>query len=93
MAGDAGHQRVEMAALHITEYVTNISTAILPDAIRTEINYALSPRQIAAVQWVVIVINAFTRVAICSRIPVPDRSEFLHARGLSSLYNCRAAAR
>lgn len=81
-----------MAALHITEYVTNISTAILPDAIRTEINYALSPRQIAAVHWVVIVINAFTRVAICSRIGA-RQVEFLHARGLSSLYNCRAAAR
>lgn len=61
---------IEMAALHISEYVTAISTAELPDTIRAEISRTLTAEQIAAVHWLAIAINAFNRVAICSHIPV-----------------------
>ncbi|OJZ68520.1 carboxymuconolactone decarboxylase family protein [Mycolicibacterium diernhoferi] len=61
---------IEMAALHISEYVTAISTAELPDTIRAEISRTLTAEQIAAVHSLAIAINAFNRVAICSHIPV-----------------------
>jgi len=60
----------EKAALRISEYVTDISTAELPEDVYAEINEALSPEQIAGVHWLAIVINAFNRVAISSHLVV-----------------------
>lgn len=56
----------EVAALEITEYVTEIATTELSDDIRGRIGGALSEEQIAAVHWLAIVINAFNRIAISS---------------------------
>lgn len=56
----------EVAALEITEYVTNIATAELSDEVRRRISGFLSPEQIASVHWLAIVINGFNRLAISS---------------------------
>lgn len=60
----------EIAALEITEYVTEIAGTELSDDIRAQISSALSQEQIAAVHWLAIVINAFNRIAISSHYPV-----------------------
>jgi AhpD family alkylhydroperoxidase len=65
---------VEVAALEITEYVTNISTAELPQEVRDRIYTVLSNEQIAAVHWLAIVINAFNRIAISSHLLVKPGS-------------------
>jgi AhpD family alkylhydroperoxidase len=66
---------VEVAALEITEYVTNISAAELPQEVHDRIYKSLSPEQIASVHWLAIVINAFNRVAISSHAPVRPAGE------------------
>lgn len=60
----------EIAALEITEYVTEIATTELSEDIRARIGSALSEEQIAVVHWLAIVINAFNRVAISSHYRV-----------------------
>ena len=65
---------VEVAALEIAEYVTNISTAELSQEIRDRIDSVLSKEQIAAVHWLAIVINAFNRIAISSHLLVTPES-------------------
>ena len=60
----------EIAALVITEYVTEIATTELSEDIRTEIGTALSEQQIGAVHWLAIVINALNRLAISSHYVV-----------------------
>ena len=56
----------EIAALEITEYVTEISATELSEDLRKEIGTALSDEQIGAVHWLAIVINALNRLAVSS---------------------------
>ncbi|WP_145903125.1 carboxymuconolactone decarboxylase family protein [Kitasatospora viridis] len=63
---------VERAALAFTEAVTLVADGQVPDAVYRETAEVLTEEQIAALTWVIVVINAFNRVAITSRVPVGD---------------------
>lgn len=60
----------ERAALALTEAVTRISEGQVPDPLYEEVSAVLSEAEIAAVEWLIIVINAWNRIAIASRYPV-----------------------
>ena len=60
----------ERAALTLTEAVTLIAEGQVPDTVYAEVSSQLSDQEIAAIEWVAIVINAWNRIAICSRYPV-----------------------
>ncbi len=60
----------ERAALALTEAVTRISEGQVPDQLYAEVSGILSEPEIAAVEWLAIVMNAWNRIAIASRYPV-----------------------
>jgi AhpD family alkylhydroperoxidase len=60
----------ERAALLLTEAVTCISKGQVPDAVYAEAASHLDEQEIAAVEWLAIVINAWNRIATASRYPV-----------------------
>jgi AhpD family alkylhydroperoxidase len=60
----------ERASLALCEAITNISVAQVPDSIYAEAAAVLSTEEIAAVEWVTVIINTWNRVAISSRYPV-----------------------
>lgn len=60
----------ERAALALVEALTRIADDQLPDATYAEAAAALSAKEIAAVEWVAIVINVWNRIAIPSRYEV-----------------------
>lgn len=60
----------ERAALSLTEAVTRISEGQVPDAVYDEAASHLSDQEIAAVEWLAVVINAWNRIATSSRYPV-----------------------
>ena len=60
----------ERAALALTEAVTRISEGQVPDPLYEEVSGVLSEAEIAAVEWLIIVINSWNRIAIASRYPV-----------------------
>jgi AhpD family alkylhydroperoxidase len=60
----------ERAALSLIEAVTRISEGQVPDAVYDEAASHLSDQEIAAVEWLAIVINAWNRIATASRYPV-----------------------
>lgn len=60
----------ERAALALTEAVTRISEGQVPDPLYEEVSAVLGDAEIAAVEWLIIVINAWNRIAIASRYPV-----------------------
>lgn len=60
----------ERAALLLAEAVTEVSDGQISDAVYSEAASHLDEREIAAVEWVAIVINAWNRIAIGSRYPV-----------------------
>jgi AhpD family alkylhydroperoxidase len=60
----------ERAALALTEAVTRINKGQVPDELYAEVSAVLSEQEIAAVEWIAIVINAWNRIAIASRYPV-----------------------
>ena len=60
----------ERAALALTEAVTLISVGQIPDEVYTQAAQTLSEAEIAAVEWLAIVINAWNRIAISSSYPV-----------------------
>ena len=60
----------ERAGLALTEAVTLINKGQLPDQLYAEISEVLNEKEIAAVEWIAIVINAWNRIAIVSRYPV-----------------------
>lgn len=60
----------ERAALALIEAVTLISAGQVPDAVYAEAAAVLTSEEIAAVEWLGIVINAWNRLAIASRHPV-----------------------
>ncbi len=60
----------ERAALALVEAVTLIADGQVPDAVYASAAAFLDPAEIAAVQWLAVVINAWNRIAISSRYPV-----------------------
>lgn len=60
----------ERAALLLAEAVTQVSEGQISDAVYSEVASHLDEREIAGVEWVAIVINAWNRIAIGSRYPV-----------------------
>jgi AhpD family alkylhydroperoxidase len=60
----------ERAALLLTEAVTRIAKGQVPDAIYEEAAAALNEQEIAAVEWLAILMNVWTRIALSSRYPV-----------------------
>lgn len=60
----------ERAALSLVESVTMISEGQVPDSVYNEARKFLSDQQIAAVEWLGVVINVWNRIAIASRYEV-----------------------
>ena len=60
----------ERAALALMESVTLVAEGQIPDAVYEQSASALNPAQIAAVQWLGVIINSWNRIAIASRYPV-----------------------
>lgn len=60
----------ERAALALVEAITLISEGQVPDAVYATAAKSLSSEEIAAVEWLSVVINAWNRIAISSRYPV-----------------------
>lgn len=60
----------ERAALELVEAITVIADNQVPDAIYEKAAGSLSNAEIAAIEWLAVVINAWNRIAISSRYPV-----------------------
>lgn len=60
----------ERAALTLTEAVTRIAEGQVPDHVYEAVAAILNDQEIAAVEWLAIVINAWNRIATSSRYPV-----------------------
>ena len=60
----------EQAGLALTEAITHIADGQLPDDVYAAAAEQLSPAEIAAIEWLAIVINMWNRVAITSRYAV-----------------------
>jgi len=60
----------ERAALALCEHVTLIAEGQIPDSLYAEAAVVLSNEEIAAVEWLGVVINTWNRIAIASRYPV-----------------------
>ncbi|UOB06697.1 carboxymuconolactone decarboxylase family protein [[Acidovorax] ebreus] len=60
----------ERAALELVEAVTLVADGQVPDAVYAQAAGVLSKEEIAAVEWLAVVINAWNRIAISSRYPV-----------------------
>jgi AhpD family alkylhydroperoxidase len=63
----------ERAALELTESFTFIHEDGIPDAVYDHVGGILSEREYVALSWVLVAINAFNRVAIAGRYPVPPK--------------------
>jgi alkylhydroperoxidase family enzyme len=57
----------ERTAIALIEAVTLVSQGQVPDAVYAEAASVLSDQEIAAVEWLGVVINVWTRIAIASR--------------------------
>lgn len=64
----------ERAALELTEAFTFISEDGVPDEVYDHVGGILSEQEYVALSWILVSINAFNRVAIAGRYPVPPRS-------------------
>lgn len=60
----------ERAALELVEAITLISDGQVSDTVYTKAVESLSTEEIAAIEWLSVVINAWNRIAISSRYPV-----------------------
>ena len=60
----------ERAALQLVEAITLISDGQVPDSVYGVAAEALSDEEVAAIEWLAVVINAWNRIAISSRCPV-----------------------
>ena len=63
----------ERAALELAESFTFISEAGIPDEVYDHVGGILSEQEYVALSWLLVSINAFNRVAIAGRCPVPAR--------------------
>ncbi|WP_225310187.1 carboxymuconolactone decarboxylase family protein [Microbacterium testaceum] len=64
----------ERAALELTESFTFIHEDGIPDEVYDQAGGILSEAEYVALSWVLVAINAFNRVAIAGRYPVPPRT-------------------
>lgn len=64
------YNRQERASLTLIEAVTLISSDRVSDKIYFAAQQHLSDAQITAIEWIGILMNAWNRIAICSRYPV-----------------------
>ncbi|HZM30182.1 MAG TPA: carboxymuconolactone decarboxylase family protein [Acidimicrobiales bacterium] len=62
----------ERAALALTEAITLLGEDHVPDGVVEEAQRHFAPDEVAALVFTVVVINAWNRIAITSRTPVPD---------------------
>jgi AhpD family alkylhydroperoxidase len=62
---------VERAALELAEAVTLLAEGHVPEHIYRQVSHRLTERQLAVITWVVVVINAYNRIAVTSRLSVP----------------------
>jgi alkylhydroperoxidase family enzyme len=60
----------ERAALALTEAVTCVAKGQVPDHVYEAAAASLNDQEIAAIEWLAIVMNAWNRIAISSRYPV-----------------------
>ena len=60
----------ERAALELVEAITLISDGQVPDSVYAKAVEALSSEEMVAIEWLSVVINTWTRIAISSRYPV-----------------------
>jgi AhpD family alkylhydroperoxidase len=60
----------ERAALELVEAITLIADGQVPDAIYEQAAASLSRDEVAAIEWLAVVINTWNRIAISSRYPV-----------------------
>jgi len=60
----------ECAALELVEAITRVSEGQVPDAVYERAAEKLSEAEIAAIEWLAIVINVWNRIAISSRYAV-----------------------
>ncbi|MBN9154301.1 MAG: carboxymuconolactone decarboxylase family protein [Microbacterium sp.] len=63
----------ERAALELTEAFTFIHEDGIPDRVYDHVGGILSEQEYVALSWILVSINAFNRVAIAGRYPVPPR--------------------
>lgn len=64
----------ERAALELTEAFTFIHEGGVPDDVYDHVGGILSEDEYVALSWILVAINAFNRVAIAGRYPVPPRT-------------------
>ena len=65
----------ERAALELTEAFTFIHADGIPDEVYDHVGGILSEQEYVGLSWILVSINAFNRVAIAGRYPVPPRTE------------------
>jgi AhpD family alkylhydroperoxidase len=65
----------ERAGLELAEAFTFIHRGGIPDDVYDRVGSVLSEKEYVALSWICVSINAFNRVAIAGRYPVPPRSE------------------
>jgi AhpD family alkylhydroperoxidase len=63
----------ERAALELTEAFTFIHEDGIPDDVYDRVGGILSEKEYVALSWLLVSINAFNRIAIAGRYPVPAR--------------------
>lgn len=64
----------ERAALELAEAFTFIHEDGIPDEVYDHVGGILSEQEYVALSWVLVSINAFNRVTIAGRYPVPPRA-------------------
>lgn len=65
----------ERAALELAEAFTFISEDGVPDEVYDHVGGILSEKEYVGLSWILVAINAFNRVAIAGRYPVPPREQ------------------
>ncbi|MFJ6653271.1 carboxymuconolactone decarboxylase family protein [Microbacterium sp. NPDC091313] len=65
----------ERAALELTEAFTFISEEGISDEVYESVGAVLTDAEYVALSWILVSINAFNRVAIAGRYPVPARED------------------
>jgi AhpD family alkylhydroperoxidase len=60
----------ERAALELVEAITLIADGQVPDSVYAKAVEVLSSEEVAAIEWLSVVINTWNRIAISSRYPV-----------------------
>jgi AhpD family alkylhydroperoxidase len=64
----------ERAAFELTEAFTFIHEEGIPDGVYDHVGGILSEAEYVGLSWILVSINAFNRVAIAGRYPVPPRN-------------------